>query len=201
LQLAVIDPSSEQERELSSIAERLSIDNLLELLKLSDSMVAGVVFEETLKELWKVNRDPELRHKLDIGISYLLNGKKEKALVTFNELVAEDPTYAEAWNKVSTCQFMMGNMQSALEAAERTLILEPTHFQALNGLGLVQYETRRYRLAVDSFRQSLAIDPWSPVSSRLAACLDLVFDNIEETGEDDDEGAQEGTAPYQAKPR
>mmetsp|Transcript_12163 Transcript_12163/g.18776 ORF Transcript_12163/g.18776 Transcript_12163/m.18776 type:complete len:89 (+) Transcript_12163:2255-2521(+) len=70
---------------------------------------------------------------------------------------------------------MLGDMQSSLEAAEQAISLLPKHFQAVNGLGLIQYETRRYKLAAASFRQSLEMDPWSPVASRLASCMDLLI--------------------------
>lgn len=159
---------------LSDIAAKLSLDNLFELLTLSDSMDGAIVLEETVKEIWKANNDQKLRSKLDDGIADLMRGNKERALTIFLELMQESPDYGEAWNKASTVHYMMGDMQSALETAERTLELIPNHFQAMNGLALVQYETRRYKMAAQTFRQSLALDPWSPVSARLGACLDML---------------------------
>jgi len=160
--------------DLAFVAEKLSLENLFDLLKLSDTMDGAIVLEETVKEIWKAHINPDLRSKLDNGIADLMRGNKERALTVFLELVEEDPDYAEAWNKASTCHYMMGDMQSSLEAAERTLELLPRHFQAMNGLGLVHYETRRYKLAAQLFRQSLTLDPWSPVSSRLSTCLDML---------------------------
>ena len=190
MQVSLRDPAIEKDADLSDIAENLSLETMFEMLKLSDTMDGAIVFEETIKELWKANENQELRFRFDNGVADLLRGNKERALTIFAQLVKDDPEYAEAWNKASTCHFMLGDMQSSLEAAERTLELIPRHFQALNGLGLVQYETRRYKLAAQSFRQSLTLDPWSPVSSRLAACLDMLH------GADlEEEGASEGTAP------
>lgn len=160
--------------DLSDIPKMLSMENLFDMLKLSDTMDGAIVLEETIKEIWKANKNHKLRSKLDNGVAALLRGNKERALTIFLELVEEDPGYAEAWNKASTVHYMVGDMQSALEAAERTLELLPKHFQAMNGLGLVHYETRRYKLAAQSFRQSLSLDPWSPVSARLSACLDML---------------------------
>lgn len=137
-------------------------------------MDGAIVLEETIKEIWKAHSDPQLRSRLDSGISDLVRGNKERALTVFLSLVDEDPDYGEAWNKASTCYYMLGDMQLSLEAAEQTLKLLPKHFQAMNGLGLVHYETRRYKLAAQTFRQSLVLDPWSPVSSRLSACLDML---------------------------
>ena len=100
-------------------------------------MEDAVVVEENIKEIWKANSDPELRWALDDGTADLLQGNKERALETFTQLAVDDPNYAEAWNKKSTCHFMLGDMESSLEAAKQTLELQPDHFQALNGLGLV----------------------------------------------------------------
>jgi len=181
------------DEDLADIAKSLSAEVLFRFLKVSNNLDTAIAVEESIKELWKAHPDTTLRSKLDDGIADLLRGNKEKALVAFKELTVQDPQYAEAWNKASTCYFMLGDMQSSLEAAEEALALLPQHFQAMNGLGLIQYETRRYKLAATSFRQSLQMDPWSPVSSRLAACMDLLI------GGDlaDEIGAAEGTGPYE----
>jgi len=195
IHMAIRDPSAASDSDLEDdyihIAKALSLKNLFGLLKGLDCMEDAVVVEENIKEIWKANSDPELRWALDDGIADLLQGNKEKALKTFTQLAEDDPTYAEAWNKISTCHYMLGDMESSLEAAKQTLELQPDHFQALNGLGLVQYETKRYKLAAESFRRSLRLDPWGPVSSRLSACLDLL------KAMDNEEGAVEGSAPYE----
>mmetsp|Transcript_10223 Transcript_10223/g.14341 ORF Transcript_10223/g.14341 Transcript_10223/m.14341 type:complete len:195 (-) Transcript_10223:656-1240(-) len=193
--MAIRDHSAASDSDLDDdyihIVKSLSLENLFGLLKGLDCMEDAVVVEENIKEIWKANSDPELRWALDDGIADLLQGNKEKALETFTQLAVTDPEYAEAWNKISTCHYMLGDMESSLEAAKQTLELQPDHFQALNGLGLVQYETKRYKLAAETFRRSLRLDPWSPVSSRLSACLDLL------KAMDNEEGAVEGSAPYE----
>lgn len=176
LQVSVRDSSVDVvDADLAVIAENLSLTNLFDMLKLVDTMDGATAIEETIKEIWKAHDNRELRSKLDDGIADLLRGNKERALTIFKKLIQEDPGYAEAWNKASTCYYMLGDMQLSLEAVERTLDLLPMHFQAMNGLGLVQYETRRYKAAAQTFRQSLNLDPWSPVSARLSACLDMLY--------------------------
>mmetsp|Transcript_28098 Transcript_28098/g.39720 ORF Transcript_28098/g.39720 Transcript_28098/m.39720 type:complete len:154 (-) Transcript_28098:326-787(-) len=150
--------------------------------------------ENTLKEVWKAHPDLDTRIQLERGTSELIRGNKQTALSIFLHLVQSvDPNYAEAWNKAATCYFVLGDMQSSLEASEKTLKLLPQHFRAMDGLGLIQYETKRFKMAAMTFRRSLQIDPWSPVSSRLAICLDLLHGSDLE----DEQGAAEGTAPYE----
>ena len=115
-----------------------------------------------------------MRYRLDNGIADLLRGNKKEALKVFQELVLDDPEYAEAWNKKSTSNYMLGKMKESLDAAAKTLRVNPDHFGAISGKGLCYYETRRYDEAAVYFRKSLSLDPWSPISSRLAACNDLL---------------------------
>ena len=89
-------------------------------------------------------------------------------------MVDEDPTFAEAWNKAATCEFMIGNLDASMAAAQKTLEIVPDHFQALNGLGLVYNEKRDLLHARDNFRKSMELDPWSPVGPRLSVCLDTL---------------------------
>lgn len=180
----------------AEIVRQLSLDNIFLLLKTAENMEDATVLEEVIKEIWKAHRNEELRWRLDMGVSELTSNDKERvahALSIFSDLVADDPSYFEAWNKKATCHYMLGDMQSSWEAAQQTLDLHPCHFQALNGLGLVQHATKRYKLAAETFRKSISLHPWSPVSSRLSVCLDLLKD-LDLGGE---EGKTEGPAPYQ----
>jgi tetratricopeptide (TPR) repeat protein len=132
-----------------------------------------------MKVMWKAHLNLEIREKLDRANNLLYGGKTEEALALFTELVDEDPSYAEAWNRASTCEFMLGNLEASLAAAKQTVDILPTHFQALNGMGLVYTEMKELPSAVENFRKGLEIDPWSPVSSRLSSSLEtLKFDKI-----------------------
>lgn len=124
--------------------------------------------------MWRSHVDVHTRHKLDKANSLLYGGNTEAALAIFTEIVDEDPSYAEAWNMASTCEFMLGNLEASLAAAKRTVEILPTHFQALNGMGLVYTDMKELPSAVESFRKGLEIDPWSPVSSRLSASIETL---------------------------
>jgi tetratricopeptide (TPR) repeat protein len=106
--------------DLSDMVSKLSFENLFATLRLSETMDGAIVLEETIKEIWKAHSDPRLRSRLDSGISDLVRGNKERALTVFLSLVDEDPDYGEAWNKASTCYYMLGDMQLSLEAAGQT---------------------------------------------------------------------------------
>lgn len=160
--------------KLDAVAQKLSVDNLMHVLRDSQDLDTSTTISDSLKEIWRAHNNGDLKDRLDTAIGALLGGKTERALALFTDLIDEDPNYAEAWNKASTCEFMLGNLDASLAAAQKTLEIIPTHFQAQNGLGLVYYEKKELPSAVDSFRKSLELDPWSPVSARLSLCLDTL---------------------------
>ena len=159
---------------LDPVVQKLSMSNIYNVLKNSEDLDTATTISDCLKEVWRAHNNGDLKYRLDTAIAALLGGKTERALSLFTCLIDEDPTYAEAWNKASTCEFMLGNLDASLAAAQKTLELIPGHYQAQNGLGLVYFEKKDYQAAIDSFRKSLELDPWSPVSARLAICLDAV---------------------------
>ena len=159
---------------IRDIVDRLSMDNLFQILKHVDNSDTAAVVTDAFKEIWKGHKDREIRYKFDTGVNNLLTGKTEKALAIFGEVVDEDPMFAEAWNKAATCEFMVGNLDASMAAAQKTLEIVPGHFQALNGLGLVYNEKRDLTHARDNFRRSIELDPWSPVAPRLSVCLDTL---------------------------
>lgn len=154
-------------------SQGISIDHLLFLLQHASSLDDAFVIEETIKEIWKSNFNMDLRWELDNGSDALMRGDKRRALEIFDDIVATDPEYFEAWNKKATCHYLLGATEESLKAAETAINLNNSHFQAYSGSGLVYSETGRYEAAAKCFRQSLRIDPWSPISSRLSLILDM----------------------------
>jgi tetratricopeptide (TPR) repeat protein len=150
------------------------LNKLFGLLKATEKLDDAIAVEETIKEIWKAHPSQCLRNQLDNGITDVLRGKGKEALDIFKDLAVKDEHYAEAWNKIAACEYMLGNMQASLDAAEKALNLMPTHFQAHNGVGLCRFDEGQHDLAAEAFKKSIDLDPWSPVASKLAACVDLL---------------------------
>jgi len=172
--VAMRDGTSCRHRNLDSVAKKLSVLNLMELLKESQDSDTANIISDCLKEIWRSHPNGDLKFDFDEATNALLNGKTEDALGLFTSLIGEDPNYAEAWNKASTCEFLLGNLEASMAGARKALNILPGHFQAQNGLGLVYFEKKEYGAAIECFRKSLELDPWSPVSARLALCIDTV---------------------------
>lgn len=171
LYIAARDSVPSGNADIDVVANRLSMKNMYELLKNAEDADTANTISLSLKEFWKAHCDQEIRHLFDTAEHHVMYGKVELALSLFANIVDHDVGYAEAWNKASACEFMIGNLDASMAAAERTLQLLPHHFLALNGLGLVCHEKKDLRAAVENFRKSMALDPWSPIAPRLSACL------------------------------
>lgn len=156
------------------IVSKLSVANMLKLLQVVDTATDAVAVQELIKEMRKAHPSLQLRWKLEKGLTDLLNGNAPQALEEYQKVLAEDPGYCEAHNKLATCLFMMGRLEESLVSTKKALDREPDHFQALNGLGLLYFEKGNYHEAVEHFKQSTLIDPWSPVSAKLSVAVDLV---------------------------
>ena len=174
--LASVHSSLISVREKSDDKEdQMQLDDLFNLLEISSRFEDAYVIEEFIKEVWKAHETNEVRWALEDGTEALLRGDKVKALNIFDNIINnDDSNYSEAYNKKSTCHYMIGEMGKSIDAAESACEMEPRHFQAFAGLGLVYNDTAQYRKASKCFRRSLKLQPWSPVSSRLTVCLDLM---------------------------
>jgi len=151
-----------------------SLDHMFSLLHCTDCLEDATIVEECIKEIWKVHEDQELRWELDDGSEALFRGDKDKAIEIFDGIISNDTNYYEAHNKKATCHYMLGEINKSILAAKEAYALEPKHFQALAGLGLAYNDKSDYLKATKYFRLSLGLHPWSPVSSRLCVCLDVM---------------------------
>lgn len=156
------------------LAARLSMQRLLDFLKVVDSAFDANPVQETIKEMRKAHPRRDLRWRLESGVSTLLSGRGETAMDIYKTVLGEDGRFAEAWNKLATVQFMYGRTEESLESTKKALEFDPNHVQAIIGLGLIHFENEEYQEAVKCFRQAMSIDPWSPIGSKLSMTLDLL---------------------------
>ncbi|KAL3902407.1 MAG: hypothetical protein SGARI_005850 [Bacillariaceae sp.] len=174
LLVAIRESATTDDPDLQIVSELLTLERFFEILKHAEDSDTATVMSDSFKEIWKAHNDNEVRFDFDNGVNFLLKGKTEQALEKFSQVVDKDPDYAEAYNKASTAEFMIGNLDASLIAAQKTLELFPRHFAALNGLGLVYNEKKDLDFATEAFRKSIELDPWSPVQGRLSVCLDTL---------------------------
>jgi hemimethylated DNA binding protein len=161
-----------QDTKSSSVP--LALTNLVQLLQWVDNLDDAVVVQDAIKEIRKANAKLELKGRLDKGAAALVAGRQSLAKEMYEAVVAEDPNYAEAWNKLGMFRYGSADHEGAVEALEKALALDGINFQAMTSMGLIAFDEKDYSKASEWFRKSLALDPWSMASTRLSACLDLI---------------------------
>ena len=111
--------------------------------------------------IWYEVDDPKVIEYFEKGIQAMNLRNYPLAIRFFDNLIEEDPNFAEGWNKRATVHFMMGNFDQSLQDIIKTLELEPRHFGALDGMGLIFIHQGQFQQAIDVYDKMLEIFPFS----------------------------------------
>ena len=111
--------------------------------------------------IWYEVDDPKVIEYFEKGIQAMRIRNYPLAVRFFNNLIEEDPNFAEAWNKRATVYFMMGDFDKSMQDIIKTLELEPRHFGALDGMGLIFIHQGLFQEAIDVYDKMLEIFPFS----------------------------------------
>ncbi len=111
--------------------------------------------------IWYEIDDPKVIEYFEKGIQAMNLRNYPLAIRFFNNLIEEDPNFAEGWNKRATVHFMMGNFDQSMQDIIKTLELEPRHFGALDGMGLIFIHQGQFQQAIDVYDKMLEIFPFS----------------------------------------
>ena len=138
------------------------LKGLFEILRSGPSYEHVKRAETQIWVIWTHHDDESAQLLMGEGIRAMNIGDLDKARELFDVLIAQQPGFAEAWNKRATVNYMLSDYEASLRDIEATLALEPRHFGALAGQGLVLAAMGDYRAAIHSFEQTLAVHPWAP---------------------------------------
>ena len=111
--------------------------------------------------IWYEVDDPKVIEYFEKGIQAMNLRNYPLAIRFFNNLIEEDPNFAEGWNKRATVHYMMGNFDQSMQDIIKTLELEPRHFGALDGMGLIFIHQGQFQQAIDVYDKMLEIFPFS----------------------------------------
>tara|TARA_B100000401_G_scaffold420794_1_gene346536 strand:+ start:182 stop:727 length:546 start_codon:yes stop_codon:yes gene_type:complete len=119
---------------------------------------------DLIKDIWNIwyeVDDPKVIEYFEKGIQAMRIRNYPLAVRFFNNLIKEEPNFAEGWNKRATVYFMMGDFDKSMQDIIKTLELEPRHFGALDGMGLIFIHQGQYQEAIDVYDKMLEIFPFS----------------------------------------
>ncbi|CAK0861423.1 unnamed protein product [Prorocentrum cordatum] len=173
--------------KLETNAERRKTTaRLLDELSVCTDARRSAAISDLVWRAWLFHESPVVQSLIAGGQECLSQGDLFGAEKLFMSAAYVDPSYAEAWNRLATVHYLMGDQALSLAEIRQTLDLEPLHFGALSGRGLVFLQLERYGDAAEAFREARAVMPASP---NLAADAEFA-DEMAERAE-----AASGTSP------
>ena len=99
-----------------------------------------------------------LKNTIQRGISAWEREDYETALVTFREVLAQNPRYADLHNKAGLCLAMLGNFEGALVEFDAALALNPGYAEAHLNRGIVLNELGQHDEAQEAFSRAGKLD-------------------------------------------
>ena len=137
------------------------LNNLFKKLNKTENQQEISDIIKDIWDIWYEVDDPKVIDYFEKGIQAMRIRNYPLAVRFFNNLIEEDPNFAEAWNKRATVYFMMGDFDKSMQDIIKTLELEPRHFGALDGMGLIFIHQGQYQQAIDVYDKMLEIFPFS----------------------------------------
>ncbi len=94
-------------------------------------------------------------------------GEIETAELILNDLIEQQPDFAEAWNQRAVLFYTQQKFEQARQDCDHVIRLIPFHFGALHGLGLCYASLGDYREAIRAFRAALDVQPYALINQKL----------------------------------
>ena len=130
-----------------------------QLEKVNNSKTAEFL-ENKIWAIWnKHPKDIRLTEKLELGAELIQYGNYDYALKIFDNILATDPEWSEAWNKRATVFFLMKQYKKSLSDIEKVLAIESRHFGALSGQARIFIKLHEYEKAIISLKRALEFYP------------------------------------------
>ena len=136
------------------------LNNLFNQLEKVNNSKSAVLLEEKIWSIW--NEHPtnnKLTERLEFGTELMQYGDYNYALKIFDNILATDPGWSEAWNKRATVFFLMKRYTKSLNDIEKVLKIESRHFGALSGQARIFIKLQEYEKAIISLKKALKFYP------------------------------------------
>jgi tetratricopeptide (TPR) repeat protein len=117
------------------------------------------VAERGLWVLWSRSGDAAVDALLARGVDEMQEGRIDKSIATFSEVIRRKPGFAEGWNKRATALFLAGEFKRSLADCDEVMKRNPYHFGALAGYGQIYFRLRQYGKAIEYWKRALRVNP------------------------------------------
>lgn len=99
-------------------------------------------------------------------------GRYEDAVASYDQALALEPEFAEAWVNRGNTLYLLGRHDLAVASYNEALKYRPNFADALDNRGVVLLKMRRYQEALESFQQAVEVQPsYAKGQFNLSLCL------------------------------
>lgn len=137
-----------------------SLDALFAELRLAPDAETAREIDRQIWIRWMTPSDPTLAGRMGEAMAARRLGDIPGAIVLLTRLIADYPTYAEAWNQRATTYYLINDFAASLADIEKVLEFEPRHFGALAGRALIYLQQGKRALAVRDMAAALRLHPF-----------------------------------------
>ena len=136
------------------------LDELFDQLEKVNNSKTAELLEKKIWSIWNEHpSDIKLTEKLEFGTELMQYKDYDYALKVFDNILAADPEWSEAWNKRATVFFLMERYKRSLSDIEKVLKIESRHFGALSGQARIFIKLQEYEKAIISLKTALKFYP------------------------------------------
>jgi type IV pilus assembly protein PilF len=109
------------------------------------------------------------RIRLELAVGYFEQGKTDIALDELKQVIAADPSFADAYNLRGLIYMRLNDMRQAEDSFRRAVALNPRDSNVLHNYGWLQCQVGRYDEATRTFEQAIANPMYGDRSKTLMA--------------------------------
>ncbi|MBW4466411.1 MAG: tetratricopeptide repeat protein [Pegethrix bostrychoides GSE-TBD4-15B] len=142
------------------------IDLLLKDLKSDDETCRETASRE-LWRLWFNQKGSSGMEQLERSQALLQAGRVDQAEAILDQLIQDQPDFAEAWNRRAVLCYLQGRYRQSLTDCQQVIALNPIHFGAIHGMGLCYAALGEYLPAIQAFRRALDLQPHALVNQKM----------------------------------
>lgn len=95
----------------------------------------------------------------NLGDYYARQGNLPKAIEEFQEAIAINPQYGDAYHNLANTYRELGQEKEALENYQKATSFNPSLWQSYQNLGIIYYQQGNFQIAYDNIEKAIQLNP------------------------------------------
>lgn len=154
--------------------ESAALDALFSQLRSAPDETTARTITDRIWIYWTTPADPMLAARMRDVLELRQRADFPAVIALLDEIVAQYPDYAEAWNQRATVHYLLRDFERSMADIDKVLEFEPRHFGALVGRAVMQENLGNHALALRDMAAALAIHPFLAERAMFPELLDDV---------------------------